>query len=213
MMLIIIYRNRVWPDGFLNSCLLQRWVVNLIALQYFLPQTWQRYFERIPSCRKVNFTQIIQNDHQLLQHACYEKQNILLNSVKSLCSWVVTIAISHVRGSGFNSRSRQARLRLPFFWGRWSEQQLLNSVWLLLKIAIVNHKSGKSAGHASLATWKFISPVGFTVMKRTLAPLHKSEYSTAYDQHGIYRVKIFKHRIKTSMFQSQPLDDRGAVNT
>ena len=40
------------------------------------------------------------------------------------------------------------------------EQQLLNSGWLLLKIANVNRRSRKSAGPASLTMWNFISPVG-----------------------------------------------------
>ena len=86
-------------------------------------------------------------------------KNYSCHSHVCLCSRLVTVAASHARGSGFNSRSRQAWLRPPSFRGQWNKQQLLNSGWLLSKIANVNHRSKKSAGHASWATWKLISPV------------------------------------------------------
>ena len=103
-----------------------------------------------------------------------------------LCGRVVTVAASCARESGFNSQSRQAWLRLPSFRGRWNEQQLLNNGWLLLTIANVNRRSGKSARHEPLTLWKFILPVGSRRLKRTWAPLRKSEYSTAYDRTEIY---------------------------
>jgi len=56
----------------------------------------------------------------------------------------------------------------------------INSGWLLLKIANVNCRSGKSAGHVSLALWNFISPVGLgsRQLKRIRAPFRKAEYFT-----------------------------------
>ena len=89
-----------------------------------------------------------------------------------LCDRVVTVATSHARESGFNSQSRQAWLRLPSFWGRLNEQQLFNSGWLLLKIANVTCRSGKTM-------WIFISPVGSRQLKRTCEPHRKSDHLTA----------------------------------
>ena len=84
-----------------------------------------------------------------------------------LCGRGVTGTASHARGSGFNSQSMQTWLRLPSFWGQRNKQQLLNSGWLQLKIANVNRRSGKSAGHASWTMWKLISPVSARQLKRT----------------------------------------------
>jgi len=77
---------------------------------------------------------------------CLHRPNTLLWSLtyqlpNPLQLWV--LHIEGIHGTGFDSPSRQAWLRLPSFRGR-SNDHAARSWWLLLKIANVNRRTGKS---------------------------------------------------------------------